>query len=114
RLDPETLVHRYGETRARELFEAGNAAIAHLEALLEDEHIACDYTRCGHLQAAWKPSHFDGFRREQALLARVFAHEVTLVARSDQRREIGSDRYHGVLIDERSGALNPARYVAGL
>jgi len=114
RLDPATLVKRYGERRARELFDAATAAIVHLEALVAEERIACEYVRCGHLQAAWKPSHFDGFRAEQSLLARVFDHRVEIVSSTEQRREIGSAAYHGVMIDERSGALNPARYVNGL
>src|SRR5262249_39837633 len=72
------------------------------------------YARTGHLQAAWKPSHFKAFAEEQVLLARVFGHRVELVSREQQRSEIGSDVYHGLLVDERSGALNPAQYVAGL
>ncbi len=51
---------------------------------------------------------------EQALLARVFDHEVRVLPRSEQHGEIGSDAYHGVLVDERSGGLNPAQYVRGL
>ncbi|MGH9139728.1 MAG: NAD(P)/FAD-dependent oxidoreductase, partial [Vicinamibacterales bacterium] len=67
-----------------------------------------------HLQAAFKPAHFEAFREEQALLSRVFDHAVQLVPRAEQHGEIGSDAYHGVLVDERSGGLNPARYVRGL
>jgi glycine/D-amino acid oxidase-like deaminating enzyme len=114
RLDVSTLVRRCGESRARALFDAAVASIARLEALIAEESIACDYERTGHVQAACKPSHFDAFREEQAMLARVFGHRVDLVSRSDQRGEIGTDAYHGLLVDERSGALNPARYVEGL
>jgi glycine/D-amino acid oxidase-like deaminating enzyme len=114
RLDVATLIARFGETRARELFEIANASIARLEALVAEDAIDCDYARCGHLQAAWKPAHFDSFRDEQALLSRVFAHRVELVPRERQRTELGTDRYHGLMIDERSGGLNPAKYVAGL
>src|SRR5207244_3669304 len=85
-----------------------------LEALITEEAIACDYERTGHLQAAWKPSHFRAFRDEQTLLSRVFGHRVELVSRADQRSELGSDVYHGLMIDERSAALHPAKYVAGL
>src|SRR6185295_17434134 len=53
-------------------------------------------------------------REEQALLWRVFGHRVELVPRGGQRSEIGSDAYHGLLVDERSGALDPARFVRGL
>jgi len=114
RMDPETRVRRYGDARARELFDAATASIVHLEEVIAGESIDCEYERTGHIQAAWKPSHFEAFRAEQKLLADVFGHKVDLLARSEQRTEIGSDAYHGVLIDPRSAALNPARYVDGL
>jgi len=114
KLDPATLVKRYGDARARALFDAARDSIDRLEAIIADEGIDCEYERVGHIQAAWKPSHFTSLRDEQALLARTFDHRVELVPRSAQRSEIGSDAYHGLLVDERSAALNPARYVAGL
>jgi len=114
KIDPAALVERFGESRARRLFDISLDAIRELERVVADEAIACDYQRTGHLQAACKPAHFEAFRDEQALLARVFDHRVELVPRSEQRTEIGSDLYHGVMIDERSGALNPARLVDGL
>jgi glycine/D-amino acid oxidase-like deaminating enzyme len=114
KIEPAGLVARYGEAHARQLFAVANRAVGFLEALIDHESIDCEYTRTGHIQAAWKPSHFEGFRKEQALLARVFNHRVELLSRPQQHAEIGSDTYHGVLIDERSAALNPARYVIGL
>jgi glycine/D-amino acid oxidase-like deaminating enzyme len=112
--DVLTLVSRYGEARARMLFDAALASIDRLEALIAEERIGCEYVRGGHLQAAWKPSHFAAFRDEQVLLQRAFNHRVELVPKSDQRTELGSDAYHGLLVDERSGSLNPTRYVLGL
>ena len=114
KVDAETLIARYGEARARQLFDVAGQSIARLEALVTEEHIDCEYRRVGHIQAAWKAKHFTAFRREQALLARVFAHRVELVPRGEQRSEIGSDAYHGLLVDEGSGALNPMKYVQGL
>ena len=114
KLDPATLVARYGDARARELFDVSVRAIGDLDALIASESIDCEYARAGHLQAAWKRSHFEAFAVEQALLARVFGHHVDLVPRDGQRREIGTDRYHGVLVDAASRALNPAKYVRGL
>jgi glycine/D-amino acid oxidase-like deaminating enzyme len=114
KLDPATLVSRFGKSRARELFDLSLASMSSLESLLRDEAIECEYERTGHIQAAWKPKHFDAFREEQQLLARVFNHPVTLVSRADQATELGSYLYHGLLIDERSGALNPALYSQGL
>lgn len=114
KVEPATLVDRYGEHRARALFDAANAAIANVAALIREERIACDYRPCGHVQAAWKPAHFRAFREEQSLLARIFNHRVELVDASQQQAEIGSTAYHGLLVDEASGCLNPARYVHGL
>jgi len=114
KLDATTLMARFGERRARELFEIGARAIADLEATIADESIDCDYERTGHIAAAAKPSHFAALREEQALLARVFDHEVELVGRERQRSELGSDAYFGLSIDTASRAINPAKYVAGL
>ena len=113
-VDSGTLIARYGARRARALFETGVAAAADLEALIREEAIDCDYACCGHIEAAWKPSHFAEFREEQKRLSTMFNHRVELVPKSEQRSELGSDRYHGLLVDEHSAALNPARYVDGL
>jgi len=114
KLEASVLVSRYRESRARELFDVACESIACLETLIAEESIDCGYERTGHLCAAFKPAHFEAFRDEQALLARVFDHRVHLVPRAEQRAEIGSDAYYGVMVDERSGALNPAQYVGGL
>ena len=114
KLDPGTLVRRFGESQARRLFEIAAESMARLEAILDEERIDCGYARTGHIQAASKPKHFQAFQDEQALLARVFNHRVELVPRAEQRSEVGSDAYHGLLLDEHSAALNPAQYVEGL
>jgi glycine/D-amino acid oxidase-like deaminating enzyme len=109
-----TLVGRFGEERAKAFFRSSLAAIDFLAALVSEEGIDCGFARCGHVEAAFKPSHFDALRREQELLDRVFGHAVRVVARRDQRSELGSDLYHGLLVDDASGALHPSRYVQGL
>ncbi|OFV91791.1 MAG: hypothetical protein A3G76_15165 [Acidobacteria bacterium RIFCSPLOWO2_12_FULL_65_11] len=114
RLDPGTLVERYGEAAARRLFEASLDSMVRLETLIASEAIDCGYTQSGHIHAASKPSHFEDLRKQQTVLTRVFRHRVELVSRNEQRSELGSDAYHGLLVDERSGALNPTRYVHGL
>ena len=114
KLEPRVLVAKYGERRAQELFEISQHAIDELEAVVSDEHIDCELARTGHLQAAAKPSHFAAFRDEQALLARVFNHTVSLIPEREQTSELGAIGYHGLMLDEESRALNPAKYVAGL
>lgn len=114
KVDAGALVDRWGEHRARQLFELSMESMARLEAVITAESIDCEYVRSGHLMAAWKPAHFQAFGVEQALLARVFNHHVHLVPASAQRNEIGTDRYFGLMVDEKSAALNPVQYVRGL
>jgi len=114
KLDPHALIARFGASRAGELFAMSLDAIAFLEEVIAADAIECGYERTGHVQAASKPAHFDGFRREQEVLAEAFGHSVRLVDRAQQHEEVGSERYFGLLVDERSAGLNPASYVRGL
>jgi glycine/D-amino acid oxidase-like deaminating enzyme len=112
--EPAALVSQFGETHARELFAVSLDSIAALEQIIADERMTCEYENSGHILAASKSSHFDEFKHEQELLARVFHHRVDLVNAVDQREELGSKAFHGLMVDERSGAINPALYVREL
>jgi len=113
-LDAATLLARFGRSGARAWFAWSLAAIDALERLTADEGIECEFVRCGHVEAAARPSHFDAARRERDLLAREFGHDVRLVEKRDAAAELGSDVYHGLMVDDRSARLHPARYVRGL
>ena len=114
KLGPSALIATMGLARAKELYAHSLASIQYVEDLLDEEHIACEYTRAGHIEAAWKKAHFAHYQREQEVLAREFDHPVTLLDRTEQSRELGTAYYRGLLIDERSGALQPAKFVRGL
>jgi glycine/D-amino acid oxidase-like deaminating enzyme len=108
------LLRAFGKERARALYAASVQSIACVESIIAEERIDCDYTRCGHLAAAARPAHYESFKRAQEALARDFDHPTRLVPRADMLAELGTSFYHGVLVDERSGGLHPARYVNGL
>jgi glycine/D-amino acid oxidase-like deaminating enzyme len=114
KLGPEALLRRYGERSARALFEASTSAIDALERLLATEEIDCSYFRTGHLELACTPRHFERFSLTQNVLSRVFGHPVRVLSRSELASEIGSTAFAGGLLDERSGGLDPYRYVLGL
>ncbi len=109
-----TLIGRYGRAGARAWFQWEMAAIDALERLIGDESIECEFVRCGHVEAAARPAHFDAARRERDLLAREFGYDVRLVPKAEAAAELGSDLYHGLVVDERSARLHPAQYVRGL
>ena len=114
KLGAETLIHQYGKERARRLFALSLESIDTVEKLVHEETIDCSFSRCGHLEIAWKPQHFDAYSRTADLMEKEFGHHVRIISRADQHNEIGSDLYHGGLVDDFSAGINPAQFVLGL
>jgi glycine/D-amino acid oxidase-like deaminating enzyme len=114
KLSVEKLAGRYGLEATRRMYAASLASLECVEQIVREEQIACDFARCGHLEVACKAAHFSGFCRSAEVIARDFNHHLRIVPRSELHSEIGSNIYHGGLVDEISAGLNPARYVAGL
>ncbi len=114
KLGVRKLLARYGLEATRRMYAASLASIDCVEQIVSEEQMACDFARCGHLEVACKPAHFNSFCRSAEVIAREFNHHLRVVPRSELHSEIGSNIYHGGLVDEISAGLNPARYVAGL
>src|SRR5438128_409868 len=108
------LISRYGKERAKHMFAASLEAISTVEQLVAQENIDCNFSRCGHLEVANKPSHFAAFRRSAETVARELGHNLRVIPPEELSTEIGSQIYFGAMVDERSAGINPARYVAGL
>ncbi|MBP7687673.1 MAG: FAD-binding oxidoreductase [Thermoflexales bacterium] len=111
---PAALIKQVGADRAKALYATSLKGMDFIEALIRTEQIDCDFERVGHIEAACKPAHFKHFQHAQEVLAREFNHPIRVLGRSQQREELGTDYYHGVLIDERSLGVHPAKYVRGL
>ncbi|HEY3473326.1 MAG TPA: FAD-binding oxidoreductase [Anaerolineales bacterium] len=114
KLGMQTIMKRYGREIAERLFQCSLDAIDLVEGIVREEHIDCGFARSGHLLTANKPKHYRALEEEVEFMEKEFNHRLRLIPRSEQRTEIGSDIYYGALLDECSGGLNPAQYVAGL
>ena len=110
----QTAIKRYGREQAKRLFQCSLDSIDTVEQIVKEENIDCGFVRTGHLLAANKPGHYDALQGEVEFMAKEFNHAVRLVPPGELRNEIGSTLYHGALVDEVSGGLNPAQYVTGL
>jgi glycine/D-amino acid oxidase-like deaminating enzyme len=110
----ENLDRRLGSDRAAAMFQLSLDGIAFLEDLIQQERIACDFTRCGAVSLAAKPGHVRALEQSARFLRDRLSYETELLGRGDLGREIGSSRYYGALLDPRGCALQPAKYVAGL
>ena len=112
--DYASLSQRIGTELANRLYLAFDAGVDTVERLVREESIDCDFARRGKIKLAAKPEHFDKLARSQALLAVSVDPDTRIVTKAALRDEIGSDRYHGGLIFEKSAGMHVGRYVRGL
>lgn len=108
------LIEQHGLERARDMFQASVRAADMVARIVAEEGIDCDYARTGNIEAASKASHFERLKIEQETLARVAGYPVRIVPPGEVASELGTEAYHGLMINERSGGLQPARFVQGL
>src|ERR1041385_3092695 len=110
----QTVMKKYGRELAKRLLQCSLESIDTVEHIVQAENIDCGFARYGHLLAANKPKQYEALKEEVEFMAKEFSHSLHLLPRSQQRSEVGTNMYHGALLDECSGGLNPAQYVAGL
>src|SRR5260221_562407 len=82
KLGASDLISRYGKEMTRRMFAASLEAISTVEQIVADEKIDCDFWRCGHLEVANKPSHFDAFEHSAETMERELNHSVQIVPRN--------------------------------
>jgi glycine/D-amino acid oxidase-like deaminating enzyme len=110
----EELDRRLGSKRAARMFQLTLEAIQYVAGLIGAEAIDCDFARCGALTLAAKPGHLPGLAASGRFLRDRLGYETELLAPSDLPTEIGSNRYHGALLDCGACSVQPAKYVRGL
>jgi glycine/D-amino acid oxidase-like deaminating enzyme len=101
------------ETAAR-LYGAYTEAIDLVEKLVTEEQIDCDFARTGKLNLATKPAHYEGFQKTAELLNTRLGGDSQLVPKAELRREIGTDVFHGGMVESKSAGLHVGKYIRGL
>ncbi len=110
---PATLEKKYGPVGLRMHHEV-NEAFDHLEALIADEGIDCDYERSGQLYLAHAERLVPYLQELAHEHADGFGEPVRFVPRDELSSEIGSTVWHGGVVFDRTGGLHPAKLHAGL
>ena len=105
---------RLGFERANRLYRSFDAGVDTVERLVREEGIDCSFARVGKLKLAAKPEHFEKLARTQELLARNVDPETRIVPARDLAQELGSKRYFGGMIFEKSAGMHVGRFVTGL
>ena len=107
-------VAKLGFDTAARLYGAYTEAIDLVETLVTEERIDCDFARTGKLNLASKPAHYQGFEKTHELLNTRLGLDTQLVPKAELRREIGSDAFHGGMVESKSAGLHVGRYIRGL
>ncbi len=104
----------FGRERATAIFDLAWSAVARVSDRVLRHNIECDLTP-GHLEAAYKPAHFDEMQREAEFLSRQFDWtSPEVVQRGDMGRHINGGGYHGGIYDCKGGHFHPLNYALGL
>jgi gamma-glutamylputrescine oxidase len=103
----------FGRERAQVIFDLAYGAVDRVKYRIAEHDIKCD-AKAGHLEAAYKPAHFDAMRRDAAFLAQHFGWEAQIVKRHDIGHHINGGGYHGGIYDAQGGHFHPLNYALGL
>lgn len=109
-----TLIDMMGQKKAEALLHEGVAMLNHIETLVQDENIACHFTRCGRFRGAVQPEHYDAMARDMEDLKRHAGVDSFMVPRAEQDREIATTFFHGGSVLPQDASLHPGLYHAGL
>lgn len=112
-LPPSDVVARLGQNYGPSFIDTLANAPEYVFSLIEMHQMRCEPTRNGTLHAAHSAAGFGDLKRRfnqwQAMSA-----PVELLDRAQASELIGTDQFHGALLDRRAGTINPMGYARGL
>ncbi|MCI4592421.1 FAD-binding oxidoreductase [Sphingobium sp. BYY-5] len=112
--DYGALSARFSKDIAKAYYRVHCDAVDLVERIAAEEGIDCAFRRCGRVKLAAKPAHYDKLVRAHDLLAAEVDENVRLVPPERIAEEVGSDAFHGALIQTTSAQLHPGRFGVGL
>ena len=108
------LARRHGAERAFAICAEGLNAIAHLRRLATEEGLDCGWRATGGFVGAHTARHFKALVAEAENQPRGLEQRITIVPRSEQRREIASDYYYGGCVYHDDASIDPRRLLLAL
>jgi len=104
------LQKKHGDETALELYREGPRALNFLAEFITAEQLGCNWQRCGHFSGAHNPAAYAKTATTLSAIPKQAGVEWHMVSQTEQRSEIGSDRYHGGVVFPDDCALDPGRY----
>src|SRR5260370_11727413 len=90
KLGVNQLISKYGRERTQRMYAASLATIGCVEQVVREEAIDCDFSLCGHLEAACKKKHFDDYARKAEVLDPNFNHTLSVSTRTNLTTALNS------------------------
>ncbi|MGI9478791.1 MAG: NAD(P)/FAD-dependent oxidoreductase [Hyphomicrobiaceae bacterium] len=112
-LPPQDVRDQLGDARGSAFIKLLGDAPEYVFSLIEKHQIRCEATRNGTIHAAHSPKGFDDLARRAEEWHRLGA-PVDLLTKEQAADKIGTEKFHGGLLDHRAGTINPMGYVRGL
>jgi len=112
--DFAALAASVGLEQARGFYRAYESAVQTVEAIVTQHRIDCDFVRCGKLKLAAKPKHFDKLARTYEVLHREVDQDIELIEPARTRSEVGSDAFHGGLLQRNGAQMHMGKFGVGL
>mgnify|MGYP001262602579 CR=1 FL=1 len=105
---------KFGKTDAFNIIKEGQASLQWLKEFILNEQIECSFNVPGRFYAAHNKKEFENLEKEISEQPPGLEVQSTLVPPAEQRRELGTDIYHGGIIFDSHASLDPALFHQGL
>ncbi|MCV0395310.1 MAG: FAD-binding oxidoreductase [Rhizobiaceae bacterium] len=113
RAGAEEMEAEVGFTRAKALFDLAEEAKAHLLGFAEANGIEIDF-RPGHVNVSHKKRYLPEFREHaEAMVTRFGYPHIRYVDAAETAELLGSDHYHGGVLDTGAGHIHPLKLLVG-
>jgi gamma-glutamylputrescine oxidase len=103
----------FGRERAQAIFDLAYGAVRRVKDRIAKHEIQCDL-KSGHLEAAYKPAHFDAMQHDAEFLASNFGWAGDIVQPKEMGQHINGGGYYGGIYDRQGGHFHPLNYALGL
>lgn len=112
-LPPQKVRERLGTTFGPRFIKTFGGGPEYVFSLIEKHQMRCEATRNGTIHAAHSPNGFVELQERHREWQRL-GEPVDLLSRDSVSDMIGTDHFHGGLLDHRCGTINPMGYCRGL
>lgn len=110
----QKLERKFGPERAKRMWEESGHAQRVLLERIEQEQMEVGKLWRGRFTGACSAQHYEDLARNAEYIAKRVPFKFEMCPKSEQRKEIGTDFWHGGMILVEHGTLNPAKYHQGL